>query len=353
MRFLEALHGALEAPRLRRCPARRATGALELFAQPQLQLAGGLLGEGHRDDLLDRRRVPVSISRTMRLTSSVVLPVPAAASTTSVASSASAMRWRSSAIGAARGRGHGILRSASRSAQRPACARVRRSSSRPHTGRKSHHSQRVASTRPGRAASGPCSTARSMISSTSRPRRRDVSSSGIGVLAEVAGRRAVPQPALVDRLAGERLERQRRRAPAAARGRRRRRWRASCGCCPVLWSVTRSAPCRRRCRSTRSIEPRSWKPCRRRRAGVAHRRRIAAGVVRQAERELEALAAPSARRRAAAARARAAGRAASTPISSRPHAVDGRREVVVGLRRSTVADRPFELLPRRGRSRLR
>ena len=66
---------------------------LQRFAQPQLQLARGLLGERHGDDLGHRAR-PVASTRRMRFTSSVVLPVPAAASTTSVSSRSSRDRAR-------------------------------------------------------------------------------------------------------------------------------------------------------------------------------------------------------------------------------------------------------------------
>ena len=56
--------------------------------ETRLQLAGCLLGEGDGDDLLISAR-PVASTRRIRRTSSVVFPVPAAASTTSVSSSAS------------------------------------------------------------------------------------------------------------------------------------------------------------------------------------------------------------------------------------------------------------------------
>ena len=88
VRFLERLQRLVQACRAARrsgAPARAL--AFERFAQPQLQLAGRLLGERDRDDLADLGAAVARI-RTMRSTSSVVLPVPAAASTTSVSSSA-------------------------------------------------------------------------------------------------------------------------------------------------------------------------------------------------------------------------------------------------------------------------
>ncbi|MFN7977839.1 MAG: hypothetical protein U0P30_06855 [Vicinamibacterales bacterium] len=52
VRFLEALHGLRQARR--RVALGRRARVFELLAQAQLQLAGGLLGERHRDDLGDR-----------------------------------------------------------------------------------------------------------------------------------------------------------------------------------------------------------------------------------------------------------------------------------------------------------
>ena len=82
----------------------------------------------------------------MRPTSSVVLPVPAAASTISVLSSSRGdqLAILGDAPAAAESARHGIFLNASRSAKSFASLRrVRRSSSRPHTTWKSHHSQVV------------------------------------------------------------------------------------------------------------------------------------------------------------------------------------------------------------------
>ena len=86
VRLLEVGERRVEAPALRAALAGPLRARFELRAQPQLQLAGRLLGERHRDDLVDVAR-PAASTFTMRATSSVVLPVPAAASTTSVSSS--------------------------------------------------------------------------------------------------------------------------------------------------------------------------------------------------------------------------------------------------------------------------
>ena len=67
--------------------------ALDRRAQPQLHLAGRRLGEGDRDDPVEACRAARQ-RLTMRPTSSVVLPVPAAASTTSVDARSVRMRSR-------------------------------------------------------------------------------------------------------------------------------------------------------------------------------------------------------------------------------------------------------------------
>ena len=92
---LSAPHRAGDAVRRRSCDRR--AFAIEPLAQSQLQFAGGLLRERDGDDLVDRRSRPSARMRTIRPTSSVVFPVPAAASTTSVSSRAVAIRWRASA----------------------------------------------------------------------------------------------------------------------------------------------------------------------------------------------------------------------------------------------------------------
>ena len=71
---------------------RRGALAIEPLAQPQLQLAGGLLGEGRPRRSSSTLVRPSARIRTIRPTSSVVLPVPAAASTISVSSRAVAIR---------------------------------------------------------------------------------------------------------------------------------------------------------------------------------------------------------------------------------------------------------------------
>ena len=138
-----------------------------------------------------------------RLTSSVVLPVPAAASTTSVSSSASLMRSRSASVGDG---GHGILRSASRSASGRAASQRAVFLVRP-----AHRAEvaiRAGARRAGVAARVPRSIARSMISSTSRPRRRVSTSSGIGCVEKPPARGAVRQPPFLDRHRRQALERQ-------------------------------------------------------------------------------------------------------------------------------------------------
>ena len=90
--------------------------ALELFAKAQLQLAGRLFAERDRDDLADRGALLLRSARRCVPTSSVVLPVPAAASTISVLSSSRVISSRFSGDSARRSRAHGIFLSASRSA---------------------------------------------------------------------------------------------------------------------------------------------------------------------------------------------------------------------------------------------
>ena len=58
--------------------------ALDRGAQPELQLAGGGVGERDRDHARRAARRPLASASSMRFTSAVVLPVPAAASTTRV-----------------------------------------------------------------------------------------------------------------------------------------------------------------------------------------------------------------------------------------------------------------------------
>ena len=165
-------------------------------------------------------------------------------------------------------------------------------------------------------------------------------------VAEAAGGRAVRQPALVHRLAGDAPRAPRRRAPAAARGRRRRSWRCEVRFFPVLWSVTRSAlpsPRRSTSRSSRA----AGTPARPRAAGSRGRGRVAVGVVGQAERQLEALGQSTARRRATTA-ARAT-RCRSTPHRRRSRPATPARSPAPGRRTPsamTVADRPVEHLPR-------
>ena len=65
--------------------------ALELFADAQLELSCRFLGKRDRDDLFDPGAPHASTFR-IRETSSVVLPVPAAASTITVSSRPSRMR---------------------------------------------------------------------------------------------------------------------------------------------------------------------------------------------------------------------------------------------------------------------
>ena len=75
-----------------RCVILRSRGAplqLDALAQLQLQLAGCLLRKRDGDNLV--HLTPARMTLTIRLTSAVVLPVPAAASTTSVRSRAVAM----------------------------------------------------------------------------------------------------------------------------------------------------------------------------------------------------------------------------------------------------------------------
>ncbi len=67
---------------------------LQFLAQPQFQFARGLLGESDRDDLAEPR-ASARDAETMRATSAVVLPVPAAASTKNVVSRSLAAASRS------------------------------------------------------------------------------------------------------------------------------------------------------------------------------------------------------------------------------------------------------------------
>ena len=134
VRFFERLQRLVRA-RSRSALRRLRPRDVERLAQPQLQLAGRLLGEGHRDDVVDLARARSRGCGRCGSTSSVVLPVPAAASTTSVSSSAVAMRVRASAIGEC----SALMASCSLSASRsPSLLRrlaaTRRGSSGPHTG---------------------------------------------------------------------------------------------------------------------------------------------------------------------------------------------------------------------------
>ena len=85
--------------------------------------------------------LPSAMMRTMRPTSAVVLPVPAAASTMSVVSRAVAMSLRASgSVSAGCSCGHGMPRSAARSPSGSAALRATcRGSSGPQIDRKSHH----------------------------------------------------------------------------------------------------------------------------------------------------------------------------------------------------------------------
>ena len=94
VRLFEPLNGVGEV-RARTSARDALPQALELLPDPQLQLARRLLGERDGDDLLDARAARRRARCRMRCTSSVVLPVPAAASTMTVSSRPSRIRSRS------------------------------------------------------------------------------------------------------------------------------------------------------------------------------------------------------------------------------------------------------------------
>ncbi len=173
VRFLEPLDGAAEVRGLGARRRGRQPRVLQHFAEPQLQLAGGLLGEGHRDDLgnpgaaaLDQPHDPPDQLRGLAGTGG------------GLDDQRLVERFGDEpAILGVGGRHHENFLSASRSGN-GGLRRVRCASSRPHTGWKSQNSQALRSPiRPGRAASVPCSIARSTISTTSIPRRRMIGSS--------------------------------------------------------------------------------------------------------------------------------------------------------------------------------
>ena len=164
VRFLERLEGFFQQPAYL---VIRRHGALLLqpFPEPQLQLAGGLLGERHGDDLLHRRapgreHAQDAIDELRRLAG--------AGRSLDDERVVEVFDDRTASRGVGqvrRGRArHRIDLSASRSASRSLDLRLTRSSSRgPHTGRKSHHVQARSA---GAAISEPCSIARSTIVST-------------------------------------------------------------------------------------------------------------------------------------------------------------------------------------------
>src|SRR5690606_22036410 len=151
--------------------------ALQLFAQAQLQLAGRLLRERHRRQAVDVRQAGPQdagdpADELRRLPGAGrgfddVRPGQVLADAAAIAF-VGRLRAHSNALSASMsGNLFGTLRA------------MRRSSRVPHTGWKSHHRQ--ASFR-GYGASVPSSIARSMISSTCSPTRREVSVIGTGTL---------------------------------------------------------------------------------------------------------------------------------------------------------------------------
>src|SRR6266540_1954886 len=149
---------------------------LELFTQAEFQLAGRLLAEGHRDNLRDRGPA----ARDERHDASHELRRLAGARCR--LDDQRVVQSRRDELAIVSGNRHGILRSASRSANSaPTLRRVRCSSREPQTAVKS---QRAQAPSEGRAASNPFSIARSTTSSTSMARRRLSSSSAIGCTAK-------------------------------------------------------------------------------------------------------------------------------------------------------------------------
>ena len=145
------------------CGAGLRARALELFAQPQLQLAGGLLAERHRDDLADRGALVLDqrddaadqlgglAGAGRGLDDQRLVELAARSARDSRRRCARAASWRSRQLPQRVEVGEQLAAS---------LRRVRRSSSRPHTTWKSHQSQAFGA---GRAASRPCSIARSTI----------------------------------------------------------------------------------------------------------------------------------------------------------------------------------------------
>ena len=158
---------------------RRARSLLERLAQPQLQLARGLLGEGHRDDRCRLVGAPGREDPQDPLDELGRLAGSRGRLDDERGVEIVGDRVAASLIGEV-GRSWLLLPS-QRCRDRPACRRTslratRFSSCGPHTGRKSHQ---VHAPSAGAAGRKPSSIARSTISSASRPARRFASLIGI------------------------------------------------------------------------------------------------------------------------------------------------------------------------------
>ncbi len=142
LRFFEVMHGGVEQPAGVGIGRGFLPRALELFAQAQLQLAGGLFAERDGNDLIDRG----ALVRDQSHNAANQLRRLAGAGggfdnqrLVELAGDELAVLLATLALRGVEGL-HGIFLSASRSAKSFASLRrVRRSSSRPHTTWKSHH----------------------------------------------------------------------------------------------------------------------------------------------------------------------------------------------------------------------
>ena len=174
VRLLETGQREIE-PRARlRERGRGAAGAIEPGAQPQLQLAGGLLGERHRDDLSDRGS---SFGEDRDDSPDQLGRFPGPGRGLHDQGVIEPGGDRVTGFGVRQRCAHGRSLSACRSPSGSGGLRAtRRASSGPHTARKSHQVQARAAGAGGR---NPNSIARSTISSASSPARRLASVSGI------------------------------------------------------------------------------------------------------------------------------------------------------------------------------
>ncbi len=181
-------------------------GPARVLRAAQLQLAGGLLREGHRHDLVDGRPAARDQPHDPLHELGGLAGAGGGLDDERVRSSASAMSRRSSQVGAAGRSRHPPQRVEVGNGRLAAgCALVRRD--RTPAGSRRYAQAGCGPSVPGLAARVPCSTARSMISSTSRPRWRMRSSSAIGRSVKPPGGGAVRQAPFGHGLAGQGLER--------------------------------------------------------------------------------------------------------------------------------------------------